>query len=64
MDTCICMAESLHFSPEMITILATPQYKIKNSKVKKKNNNKDLQYSTGDYVQYLAIAYNKKESKK
>ena len=42
MDTCICMAESLHFSPEMITILATPQYKIKNSKVKKKINNQDL----------------------
>jgi len=34
MDACICMAESLHCSPEMITISATPQYKIKNSKVK------------------------------
>ena len=39
MDTCICIAESLHCSPEMITTLATMlcQYKIKNSKVK---NNK------------------------
>ena len=27
-------------------------------------NNKDLLYSTGNYIQYLVITYNGKESKK
>ena len=42
MDTCICMAESLHCSPETIkTLLITiPQYKIK--KFRKKGNDKCL----------------------
>ena len=35
MDTCICMAESLRCSPETITLLAIPQYKIKGLKNKK-----------------------------
>jgi len=27
-------------------------------------NNKDLLYSTGNYIQYLAITYNREESEK
>ena len=30
----------------------------------KKIDNKDLLYSTGDYIQYLVITYNGKESEK
>ena len=31
MDTCVCLAESLHYTPETTTmlLLAIPQYKIK-----------------------------------
>ena len=53
MDICICMAESLHFSPEMITILATPQYKIKNSKVKKKKTTRT--YSIAQETMYSIL---------
>ena len=34
------------------------------SKKKKKIINKDLLYSTGDYIQCLVITYNRKESEK
>ena len=35
MDTCICMAESLHYSPETITILLIDYTPIQNKKLKK-----------------------------
>ena len=35
-DTYICMAESLHGSPETMMTLLIPQYKAKSSKLKKK----------------------------
>jgi len=34
MDTCICMAESLHCSPETITILLISYTTIENKKLK------------------------------
>ena len=40
MDTCICMAESLLYSPEIVTILLFSDIPIKNKKFKKKNNKK------------------------
>ena len=36
LDTCICMAESLHCSPETITTLLTGYTPIQNKKFKKK----------------------------
>ena len=36
MDTCICMAESLHCSPETITTLLIGYSPIQNKKLKKK----------------------------
>ena len=38
MDTCICMAESLHCSPETITTLLTGYTLIQNKKFKVKTN--------------------------
>ena len=35
-DTCLCMAESLHSSPETITTLLTCYTSIQNKKLKKK----------------------------
>ena len=45
MDTCICMAESVHHSPETITTLLIGYTPIQNAfgvlkKIKKNNNNK------------------------
>ena len=37
-DTCICMAESLHYSPETITILLIGYNPIQNKKFKLKKN--------------------------
>ena len=40
MDTCICMAESLLYSPEIVTILLFGDIPIKNKKLKKKKQNR------------------------
>ena len=37
MDTCICMAESLHYSPETITTLLIVYIPIQNEKFTKKS---------------------------
>ena len=41
MDTCICMAQSLHCSPETITTLFIGYIPIQNLKVQKKNKSKN-----------------------
>ena len=38
MDTCRCMAESLHYSPEIIAILLFGYTPIQNKKFKRKKN--------------------------
>ena len=40
MDTCICMAESLLYSPEIVTILLFGDIPIKNKKLKKKKQHR------------------------
>jgi len=44
MDTYICMAESLHSSPETITTLLSGYTPIQNRKLEKKNNTKQEHY--------------------
>ena len=41
MDTCICMAESLHWSPETITRLLTGYTPIQNKKLKRKKKKQE-----------------------
>ena len=42
MDTCICMAESLHWSPETITTLLTGYTPIQNKKFKRKKGKREM----------------------
>ena len=42
MDTCICTAESLHWSPETTTTLLTGYTPIQNKKLKRKKGKREM----------------------
>ena len=56
MDTCICLAESLRFSPQTITTLTVGYTPVQNKKFKKKKCKSGLLLIREDCVEEVTMA--------